>query len=137
MYVTAYNVTGSPVAATDEGHTIGGHGWGTADTTSDAGRHAFDAGILVEIEEPGDNARPEARDAWARTQEVSKRAETFGDADKAKLLEAARTAGLVGPDDEPHKPELVAMLATRPELEVDLGSTRKRSTKADTDTQEG
>lgn len=138
MYVTAYNPTDGPVVVTDQGHTIGGRSWGTLDTTSDAGRRALELGDVLEVEaESSDNADVSA--ALERTKAVSERAELAGNADKGKLLEAARNAGLVGDDEEPHKPELVAMLATRTDLELELGSTRKRTAAkaTDTDPQEG
>lgn len=109
-YVLAYNPTDSPVVIDTAGRVLGGREWGPVDTTDAAAKEAFDAERLLQPEAPAKGSSGPAADATKAAAELTKRAESFGTADKEQLLATARAAGLLGADDTPHKPELVALL---------------------------
>lgn len=86
-YVPAYNPTDTPVAADDEGRTIGGQQWGTAHRSSTAGKAALDAGRLIELGELGDSPSAEVRAAVDQAARLNERHEAFARLDKAALVE--------------------------------------------------
>ena len=73
VYKTAFNTTDSPVVIDDEGHILGGHEWGTVETTADAVKSGLDSGRLVLVDATSDSGDldPRARDALQRTEELA------------------------------------------------------------------
>lgn len=121
VYQTAYNATDAPLVADDFGRTIGGHEFGTVETTCDAieaaardGRvHIFPGGIDAA---PGQN--PQAVEAQERTRVYAERASVLHSADKADVVEFARNAGLIDDDADPHKADLIGILTPRVDLDI-------------------
>lgn len=108
-----YNTTDAPVIADDEGRVIGGGEWGAVDTTADTVKRALDRGDLVTVE-VNDQSHADARAARDRAEELTSRSSKLGNLGKDALVEMATDAGLeIDPDDPPHKPDLVSMLAAR------------------------
>jgi hypothetical protein len=109
-YKLAYNPTDGPVVIDTAGRMIGGRDWGAVDTTDDLTKTAVEQGRLVLPDPPGKGARPEALHAHRHAQALSDRQEAFAAADKPRLQQLAADGDLTGPDDEPSKTDLVALL---------------------------
>jgi hypothetical protein len=109
-YKLAYNPTDSPVVIDTAGRVIGGREWGAVDTTDEVAKTAAEQGQLVLPSPPGKGARPEALHAHRRAQALSERQEAFSAAEKPRLQQLAVDADLIGPEGDPSKTELVALL---------------------------
>jgi hypothetical protein len=109
-YKLAYNPTDGPVVIDTAGRMIGGREWGAADTTDEFAKTATEQGRLVLPDPPGKGSSADALHEHRRAQALSERQESFIAADKPKLQQLAADAGLIGPDADPSKAELVSLL---------------------------
>lgn len=142
-FVTVYNPLDRPVVIDEEGRTIGGGTWAIALTTAEPVRAGLEAGTLLEVKIGKDRAEPynaDARNARDRATWAEERRDALSKLDRDELAELARSHAVIDPDDpDPHKRDLVAMLAVRDEVEVDKPDkkpkTRRRSSSS-SDTEE-
>lgn len=136
MYKTAFNPSDTAVAVSDDGRVIGGHEWGTVDTTDPVGARLLDAGALILVDAPGDDADTSkvAAAAFERTDEITARAGQARELNKDLLHETAVDAGLVDEDDSVRKNELVGAVAEATDVEVPApakkSTTRRKSQEA-------
>lgn len=126
MWATVHNGSGSPVVISDEGHSLGGGEWGPAQTTDDAVKTGVDAGTLVVVDPPEDDAdvSPQARAAFAQTKEYAERAEVLSAYDKPALVKLAKSNGLVDDTADPLKSE-VEVLVVRSGISIPKKSAPK------------
>ena len=75
---TAFNPNDTPVVVDADGHTVGGHEWGTVETTEVVVSDALDAGrlVLVDVDAGASDLAPQALEAARRTVERSDKTTT-------------------------------------------------------------
>lgn len=109
-FVLAYNPTDRPVIIDSAGRSLGGGEFGAVDSTDDLAKAALAEGALIRPDAPGKGANPDAVHAHRRAEALTDRQTAFAAADKKRLHDLAVDAGLIGEDDDPHKPDLVTAL---------------------------
>lgn len=125
--VTVFNTTDRPVMLDDEGREVGGHDWGTADTTQQPAKDALGSGSIVKADIPsGGDVNPLAREAADRTARLTDRLAAFGGLGSDELDALGATAGLSG---DLTKTELVRALAFREDVGVPSKAASAAATK--------
>lgn len=135
MYKTAFNPADTALVVSEDGRTIGGHEWGTVDTTDAVGKRLLADGLLINVDVPEYNSssNQNAVQAFKHTDEISARAEKARSVDKSVLQETAVQAGLVDADDSVRKNELVDAVAEATDVKLPAkktSATRRKSQEA-------
>lgn len=118
MYKTVFNPSDSPVTVSASGRTVGGHDWGTVQTTEQEARSAIDNGYLLvqdELEQQeGASYNPSAVEAHKRTADYADRHEKASNLDNEALYNLAvqhrLTPEVETVSDRPNKTELVTLV---------------------------
>jgi hypothetical protein len=116
-YVTVFNDSDSPVVVSDDGRVVGGGDWGTAFTTDQAVKDAFDADQLVKVEAPdGDMSglNPNAVAALEQTARFNDRRDAVKEWDKAQLVEFAADNALAATVDDVGVADLRRLITESP-----------------------
>jgi hypothetical protein len=124
-----FNAGDSPVVVSDDGRTIGGGEWGSAQSTDDTVKAAIAAGRLVTVDAPDADGdlNPVARESLDRTAKFVDRAEQLTSWDKSQLERFARNNSLIGADDDPTVTELRRLVT---ESQIDLPTSAAEKKKA-------
>lgn len=129
VYRTIFNTSDHPVVVDELGHVVGGHEWGTVETTDEVAKPLLDSGTLIEAEagDPSNDLDPRAVAAQERTEQTDQRATQASNASKEALENLARKNGLITGDESPSKGYLIAVLASS---QVDLASLKSATNRA-------
>lgn len=105
MYVTVFNPSDSPVLLDEEGRSVGGGEWATAETTDDVTKAALADGRLVKVDAPESDPdrryfNAQALGTFEQTARYGERSDTLSEKDKPQLVKIARSQGVIGDEDD-------------------------------------